>query len=215
MNWKGCGRKRAWSNLRNYPSICPRIATKNLSQDCRYPCRDSNRIPPEYMSELLSTEPTFSALITRCGCMSYERRLPVEDLLGGQYFWTWKGNTSLHSQSDNFILTKKSKWTRRLREGDVCVCPSARVEAHIVTFASILIRHTHTHTHVMCLTSNAIRIIAFARNMEFWFRAAWTEALPWKRTRNPSYWMPTIFVPFLRKVRYRNRERFVSGCLSA
>jgi hypothetical protein len=214
MNWKGCGRKRAWPNLRNYPSICPRIATRGLSQDCRYPYRDSNRLPFEYKSELISTEPTFSALITQCGCVIYETRLPVEVLLGGQYIWTWKGNKTLHSRSDNSILTKKSKWIRRLREGDVCVCSSARARAHIVTFASILI--CHTHAHVMCLTSNAaIHIIAFTRNMEFWFRAVWREALPWKRTRSLPIGCLQFSFPFQEKWHTGLEKAVVSGCLSA
>jgi hypothetical protein len=51
MNWKGCGRKRSWPNLRYYPGICLeglRKTTKNLSQDNRSPGRDLNPGPPEY-----------------------------------------------------------------------------------------------------------------------------------------------------------------------
>jgi hypothetical protein len=51
MNWKGCGRKRSWPNLRYYPGICLeglRKTTKNLSQD--------SRSPPEYEAGELTTQ---------------------------------------------------------------------------------------------------------------------------------------------------------------
>jgi hypothetical protein len=60
MNWKGCGRKRSWPNLRYYPDICLeglRKKTKNLSQFIRSPGRDLNPGPPEYEAEVLTTRP--------------------------------------------------------------------------------------------------------------------------------------------------------------
>jgi hypothetical protein len=59
MNWKGCGKKRSWPNLRYYPSICLeglRKTTKNLSQDTRSPVRDLNPGPPEYEEGVLTTQ---------------------------------------------------------------------------------------------------------------------------------------------------------------
>jgi hypothetical protein len=58
MNWKGCGRKRSWSNLRYYPRIWldrTRKTIKNLSQDSRSPGRDLNPGPPEYEAGVLTT----------------------------------------------------------------------------------------------------------------------------------------------------------------
>jgi hypothetical protein len=60
MNWKGCGKKRSWPNLRLYPRICLeglRKTTKNLSQDSRYPGRDLKPGPPEYEAGALTTRP--------------------------------------------------------------------------------------------------------------------------------------------------------------
>jgi hypothetical protein len=49
MNWKGCGRKWLWPNLRYYPGICLeelRKTTKNLSQDSQSLGRGLNPGPP-------------------------------------------------------------------------------------------------------------------------------------------------------------------------
>jgi hypothetical protein len=57
MNWKGCGSKLSWPDLRLYPGIClegPRKTTKNLSHDSRSPGRDLNRRPSEYEGVLTS-----------------------------------------------------------------------------------------------------------------------------------------------------------------
>jgi hypothetical protein len=57
MNWKGCGRKRSWLNLRYYPGICVeglRKTMKNLSQDSRSPGRDLNPGHPEYEAGVLT-----------------------------------------------------------------------------------------------------------------------------------------------------------------
>jgi hypothetical protein len=58
MNWKGCGRKRSWPNLRYYSGICQerlRKTTKNLSQDSRSLGRDLNPGRPEYEAGVLTT----------------------------------------------------------------------------------------------------------------------------------------------------------------
>jgi hypothetical protein len=60
MNWKGCGRKRSWPNLRYYPGICLglRKTTKNLSQDSRTPGRDLNPGPPKYEARVQTISTT-------------------------------------------------------------------------------------------------------------------------------------------------------------
>jgi hypothetical protein len=58
INWRGCGRKRSWPNLRAYSDICLeglRKTTKCLSQNSLYPCRDLNLGHPEYESRMLTT----------------------------------------------------------------------------------------------------------------------------------------------------------------
>jgi hypothetical protein len=60
MNWKGCGRKWSWPNLKYYPGICLeglRKATKTLSQDSRSASRDLNPGPSEYEAGVLTTRP--------------------------------------------------------------------------------------------------------------------------------------------------------------
>jgi hypothetical protein len=60
MNWKGCGRKRSWPNLRYYPGTRlegVRKTTKSLSQDSRSPGRDLNPGPAEYEARVLTTRP--------------------------------------------------------------------------------------------------------------------------------------------------------------
>jgi hypothetical protein len=59
MNWKGCGRKHSWPDLRHYSGIFPdgrRKITKDISQES---CNDSesNWAPPEYQSEAIPFEP--------------------------------------------------------------------------------------------------------------------------------------------------------------
>jgi hypothetical protein len=57
MNWKGCGRKRSWPNLRYYPGICleglgkPRKTSVMIAS-----LRDLNLGPPEYEAGVLTTE---------------------------------------------------------------------------------------------------------------------------------------------------------------
>jgi hypothetical protein len=63
-DWKGCGRKRSWPNLKYYLGIGLeglRKTTKNLSQHSRSPGRDLNPGPPEYEG-VLSTRLRNSAL---------------------------------------------------------------------------------------------------------------------------------------------------------
>jgi hypothetical protein len=63
MNWKGCGSKRSWHNLRYYPGICLKglgKTTKHLSQNSWRSGQDSNSVPPEYKSEALSLDHTSS-----------------------------------------------------------------------------------------------------------------------------------------------------------
>jgi hypothetical protein len=58
INWKGCGWKRSWPNLRYYPGICLeglRKTTKILSQDSRHPGRDLNQGSPEEEAGVLTT----------------------------------------------------------------------------------------------------------------------------------------------------------------
>jgi hypothetical protein len=58
MNWKGCGRKWLWSNLRFYPGICPeglRKTTEKFDQDSQSLRRDLNPGPPKYKA--LTTRP--------------------------------------------------------------------------------------------------------------------------------------------------------------
>jgi hypothetical protein len=62
--WKGCWRKRSWSNLSYYPGIYLkglRKTTWNLNQGSRSPNRDLNLIPPEY--EANHTTTTFDRCI--------------------------------------------------------------------------------------------------------------------------------------------------------
>jgi hypothetical protein len=57
INWKGCGRKRSWPNLRYYPGICPerlRKTTEILSNDSQSPSSDLNLGPPEYEGGVLT-----------------------------------------------------------------------------------------------------------------------------------------------------------------
>jgi hypothetical protein len=80
MNWKECGRKRSWPNLRYYPNICLedlRKSTKNLSQDSRYPGWDLNPGPPEYDAGVLNCS-------TPCHIeVSWNQRTPLQNTLRG------------------------------------------------------------------------------------------------------------------------------------
>jgi hypothetical protein len=54
MNWKGCGRKRSWPNLRYYPYICLeglKKTMKNLIQHSRSLSQDLSPGLPEYEVE--------------------------------------------------------------------------------------------------------------------------------------------------------------------
>jgi hypothetical protein len=59
MNWKGCGSKRSWPNLRHYPGCLEglRKITKNLRQDSQFPGRDVKPGPPDYEAEVLTALP--------------------------------------------------------------------------------------------------------------------------------------------------------------
>jgi hypothetical protein len=60
MNWKGCGRKRAWQNCKALFRHSQGEIEKNhenLSQDSLSPDRDSNMGPPEREAEVLTTRP--------------------------------------------------------------------------------------------------------------------------------------------------------------
>jgi hypothetical protein len=77
MNWKGCGRKRTWPNLRYYPRMCLeglRKTTKHLSQDSRSPGRDLNPGPPEYEAGVLTTRSRHSV----CGLVDIDFTLMME-----------------------------------------------------------------------------------------------------------------------------------------
>jgi hypothetical protein len=66
MNWKGCGRKLLYPNLRYYPGIYLeglRKTTKTLSQGSRSSGLDLNSQPPEYEVAVLTTRPRRSVLI--------------------------------------------------------------------------------------------------------------------------------------------------------
>jgi hypothetical protein len=59
MNWKGCGMKWPWSNLKYYPGICLeglRKTAKNLSLDSLSLGRDMRPGPPEYDAGVLHTQ---------------------------------------------------------------------------------------------------------------------------------------------------------------
>jgi hypothetical protein len=65
MNWKECGRKRSWPNLRHYHCICLeelRKVSKDLSQDSRFPVQDFNPGLPEYETGVLTTRARHSLL---------------------------------------------------------------------------------------------------------------------------------------------------------
>jgi hypothetical protein len=61
MNWKGCASKPLWPNLRYYLAFAWRNWGKLWkTHDSRYSSRDSNHVHPEYKSEALPFEPTWS-----------------------------------------------------------------------------------------------------------------------------------------------------------
>jgi hypothetical protein len=65
MNWKGCGRKQSWPNLRYYPSIYLeelRQTIKNLGHDRWSLDRDLKPVPPEYEG-VFTTEPRYSTYL--------------------------------------------------------------------------------------------------------------------------------------------------------
>jgi hypothetical protein len=65
MNWKGCGWKWLWPNLRYYPGICLegwRKTMRILSQNSQSPGWDLNLGPPKYEARGLTTITTFSDL---------------------------------------------------------------------------------------------------------------------------------------------------------
>jgi hypothetical protein len=81
INWKGCGRKRSWSDLSHYPEICLeglRETTRNLSQHSRFPGRDLNPERPEYEGGTLTT--------------TFGKRYLVEEIgWDGRSWFTWLG----------------------------------------------------------------------------------------------------------------------------
>jgi hypothetical protein len=59
MNWKGCGRKRSWPNLRYYTGICLE-GLRKTTKTC--PSRNFNTGPPECEARVLNTwNTTFGA----------------------------------------------------------------------------------------------------------------------------------------------------------
>jgi hypothetical protein len=55
MNWKICGKKRSWPNLRYYPGIRLKGLSKamsNISHNSRFPGRVLNPRSPEYEAGL-------------------------------------------------------------------------------------------------------------------------------------------------------------------
>jgi hypothetical protein len=67
MNWKECGRKQQWPNLRCYLGICLEglsKTTKNLGQDSRSPGQDLDLGHPEIKAVVLTTWP--QCLVTSC-----------------------------------------------------------------------------------------------------------------------------------------------------
>jgi hypothetical protein len=60
MNWKGCGRKQLWPNLRHYPNICLqglRKTTKTSVKIAGLQVGTLNPGPPEYEAGVLITQP--------------------------------------------------------------------------------------------------------------------------------------------------------------
>jgi hypothetical protein len=56
INWIECGRKRSWSNLRNYPRTCMETmkkTTKNLNQNSRSADRDLKPESAKYEAGVL------------------------------------------------------------------------------------------------------------------------------------------------------------------
>jgi hypothetical protein len=65
MNWKGCGSKRSWSNVKvlhqNLPGRTEKT-TENLNHDSLSPGRNLNPGSPEYEAGVLTTRPQSSVL---------------------------------------------------------------------------------------------------------------------------------------------------------
>jgi hypothetical protein len=60
MNWKWCGGKRFWPNLRHYAGICLdgiKKAKKNPSQNSRSPCQGLHQGLSDYEAGVLTTRP--------------------------------------------------------------------------------------------------------------------------------------------------------------
>jgi hypothetical protein len=58
MNWKGCGRRQSWPNLRYYPGSCLeglRKTAKTLSQNSWSPGPDLNQKLSKYEAGMLTT----------------------------------------------------------------------------------------------------------------------------------------------------------------
>lgn len=67
MNWKECGKKCSWCNLRYYPDIClaglSKI-TKKLNQQSQCPSWDPNWTPPEYEQKLYRSDTLYTTNLT-------------------------------------------------------------------------------------------------------------------------------------------------------
>jgi hypothetical protein len=67
MNWKGYGRERSWSILGHYPGICLKWM-RNYHEEASVsavgvPSQDLNLEYPDYKSEALPQEQTFTLLV--------------------------------------------------------------------------------------------------------------------------------------------------------
>jgi hypothetical protein len=65
MNWKGCGRKWSWPNVRCCTGICLeglKKKTKTLNQNSWYSGRDLNLGPPEYEAWVNYPNTTFGII---------------------------------------------------------------------------------------------------------------------------------------------------------
>jgi hypothetical protein len=95
MNWKGCGKKRLWPNLKCYSSTCQewlRKTMKSLSQDNRSPGRDLNHRPPEYETGVLTTWSWRSLKLYQLQCVygvDWYIVLWLSVIIPEEYVWNW------------------------------------------------------------------------------------------------------------------------------
>jgi hypothetical protein len=82
--WKGCGEKESWYNLRYYADICLEELRKNmkiLNRDSRYTSQDSKWTPSKHKSETLTLHTTCQFLSVK---PQFEVGLTVRTLLAAQ-----------------------------------------------------------------------------------------------------------------------------------